>query len=379
MKYISCVLLVLLFASCKKTQGDIEITGTANGVTFGNVIIRDQANTNVFRTDIERGKFKVKEFLQYSGYYKFLFASSATKGTNREVEVYLEPGTYTVNIDQKKINDYPTITSSSQIQTQLSAYYTIIDTMRHQSRQKVISINNKMKSINGEDIKATSDIGAISKLQEEELKANQVDELEGFKTFMAKYPDNEVAAHIMKSLDYQDDPVAYYQLFQKFSDAAKSSDDGKELDEKLQQLSKLAPGSPAPNIDGMTNDGKYINFKAMHKKIILLDFWRSSDGTSRDNHEKIITQLSQLSDKGFGVVSVSFDTDKEKWLSAVSADKMDWPQITDLKGDDSANGPTWGIKSIPSYYLIDGDGKIVSRINDFADVPAAVDDYLKKH
>ncbi|HWZ34528.1 MAG TPA: thioredoxin family protein, partial [Mucilaginibacter sp.] len=115
------------------------------------------------------------------------------------------------------------------------------------------------------------------------------------------------------------------------------------------------------------------------KKIILLDFWRSSNGSSRDNHAQIISQLLPLTDKGLGIVSVSFDIDQDKWLSAIKRDRMNWLQVSDLKGDDSPNGPTWGIKSIPAYYLIDGQGKIVARIADFSDVPTAVNEYLSKH
>jgi peroxiredoxin len=381
MKYISIVFLVFLFASCKRSQGDIEIIGTAPGVNYGNVIIRDQSKAVAFRTDVEAGKFNIKAFLQTPGYYKMLYASRATKGGSREIELYLEAGTYNINIDQDKINDYPAISSSSEIQTELSAYNAVRDSLRHEARQKAIAINNQMKGVNkgDDDVKTGSEMDTISKLQSAELKANRVDEMNVFNAFMAKYPDNEIAAHLLKSLDYQNDPVGYYKLFQKFSPAAQNSDDGKELEKKLTELSKLAPGSPAPAISGTTPDGKELDIKALKKKIILLDFWRSSNGSSRDNHQQIITQLLQLTPKGFGVVSVSFDTDKDRWTSAIALDKMNWPQLSDLKGDDSPNGVTWGIKSIPTYFLLDGDGKIIARIADFADVPLAVDAYMKKH
>ncbi|MCC8424687.1 TlpA disulfide reductase family protein [Mucilaginibacter sp. UR6-11] len=380
MKYISFLFLLLVFASCKHMQGDIEINGIAKGVTYGNVIIKDQANTNIFRADIEAGKFNIKSYLQYAGYYKMLYASKATKGGSREIEVYLEPGTYTIDINQDKINDYPLITSSSETQTQLSAYNNVRDSLRHEARQRAIAINNQMRGVNSDNgVKSMSDLDTLNKLQTAELKANQVDEMNVFNAFMAKYPDNEIAAHLLKALDYQNDPVGYYKLFQKFSPVARNSDDGKQLEVKLKELSKLAPGSPAPAITGTTPDGRELDIKAMKKKIFLLDFWRSSNGSSRDNHQQIITQLLQLKPKGFDVVSISFDTDKDKWLAAVKSDKMDWTQLSDLKGDDSPNGATWGIKSIPAYFLLDGGGKIIARIADFADVPAAVDEYMKKH
>jgi peroxiredoxin len=379
MKYISFILLVMLFASCKSSQGDITITGSVPGVLYGNLLIKDMAGNTMTTADISNGKFSIKDYIQVPGYYKAQYSFKETKGTMREIELYLEQGDYQIKIDPLKVNDYPTITSSSQLQTQLSEYYTINDTVRYQARQKVINMNNRIKELDAIDPKTMEQLNEISRLQRDELKYNQVDGFVAFKLFMEKYPDNAVAAHILKGLDYQNEPATYYKMFQEFSSAAKASDDGKELESKLGALSRLAPGSPAPDVAGTTPDGKTINFKAMGKKVIVLDFWRSSNGSSRDNHAQIISQLLQLTGKGLGVVSVSFDTDKDKWLSAVKADRMNWTQVSDLKGDDSPNGAIWGIKSIPAYYLIDGQGKIISRVAEFADVPAAVDSYLEKH
>lgn len=381
MKYVCVVFLALLFTACKHSQsGQIEITGTADGVNFGNVVIRDQGNTPVFRADITAGKFQMKEILQYAGYYKMIYSSAATRGGTREVEVYLEPGTYAIDIDQQKINDYPYITASSPLQTQLSAFNAIRDTARHEAHNKAIDITKQMREISDADIKSTSQIGRINELQSKQLQANRIDEFAVFKEFMSKYPDNAIAGHLMKSLPYQDDPVAYYAIFNKFSSLAKNSDDGKDLEVKLKGLTKLAPGSPAPAIAGTTPDGKPLDIKALHKKIILLDFWRSTNGSSRDNHEELIkTLLPQLSHKGFGVVSVSLDTDQIKWHQAIKADGMDWIQISDLKGDESPNAATWGIKSIPTYYLLEGNGKIIARIPEFVEINAAISDYLSKH
>ncbi|WP_345102582.1 TlpA disulfide reductase family protein [Mucilaginibacter panaciglaebae] len=379
MKYLSFILFIVLFVSCKNNQGDLSITGTAPGVLYGNLLIKDLAGNTMIAADITNGKFSIKDYIQVPGYYKMQYSFKETKGTMREVELYLEQGDYKIDIDPQKINDYPTITSTSQLQTQLSEYNAINDTLRHQARQKVLALNKQIKEINDTDIKTMDQLSASSQLQREELKYNQNDGFAAFKIFMDKYPDNGVAAHIMKSLNYQNDPATYYKIFQEFSSAAKNTEDGKELESKLSKLSILAPGSPAPDIAGNTPDGKPLNVKAMKKKIILLDFWRSSNGSSRDNHAEMISQLLQLENQGLGIVSISFDTDRDKWLSAVKADRMNWTQISDLKGDDSPNGPIWGIKSIPAYYLIDGQGKIVARIAEFADVHAAIEDYLKKH
>jgi peroxiredoxin len=378
MKYVAFIFAALLFAACNRSQGDIEFTGTAPGVTGGKVVISDQANTKIYEADIANGKFAIsKRFLLYSGYYKLLW--SANGGTTQKDEIYLQPGAYTIKLDTVKKNNYPLITSSSKIQNQLSAYYAIADSFKAVSRKTVVAINAQMQNVQNQVLHPGEYTSRINKMQDDELNANRVDNLAIFNTFMQKYPDNEIAAHLMLKADYQSDPVSFYKLFQKFSEAARNSDEGKQLDSTLKQLTKLAVGGVAPALSGTTPDGKKADIKALNKKIILLDFWRSGNTTDHENHQQISKYLAELSDKGFGIISVSLDTQRDKWLDALQADNMSWPQISDLKGDDSPNVASWSITTIPLYYLLDGQGHIIKRGIAIGDVEQAVNDYLQKH
>lgn len=380
MKYIYLLFAALLFAGCNHSQGDIEFDGTAPGVDFGHVSVLDHSFSNtIFRTDIQSGKFTLgKRFLQYSGYYNLSYTSNS--GPSQAVEIYLEPGKYNVKLDFINLNNYPVITSSSKLQTELSAYHAVADSIIGNQRKVVVALNDKIKALKDRLLRPGEYSAIAGDLQDQEMRANQVDELSIFEAFMKKYPDNEIAAHLMLKLRYQNDPVAYYKSFQKFSAAAKSTDEGKELESKLQQLTKLAGGGDAPEIKGTTPDGKTVDITALNKKIILLDFWRSGTALSRDNHSKMIGQLlPEFGSKGLGIVSVSLDDDRDKWLGALALDKMSWPQLSDLKGDDSPNADNWGIKSIPTYYLLDGQGKIIAHISEFGSIDNAITEYLAKH
>jgi len=378
MKYIYLIFVASLFASCNRSQGDVEISGTAKGINFGHVMVRDPANNTIIKTDIDGGKFNTgKYFLQYPGYFKLMYSSGST--ATRKIDIYLEPGSYTIAIDQQKINDYPHITSSSKIQNELSAYNVMVDSAANAVHQKVVAINAQLNGPENKVYMPGEYTALANKLLADEQKANRIDLLNVLTAFINKYPESVAAAHIMLQMDYQNNPVEYYKIYQKLSPDAKNSDDGKELGAKLQELAKLAPGASVP-IAGTTPDGKGLNIKAINKKVILLDLWRSSNGSSRDNHGQLISALlPKFGSKGFGVISVSLDTEKDKWLAAIQSDKMDWPQLSDLKGDDSPNAAAWGIKSIPTYYLLDGEGHIIKRVTEFNDVAAAVNDYLKNH
>lgn len=379
MKYTCLIFIILLFTACSHSQGDIELAGIANGVNFGNVSVNDVSNITVYKTRIQSGKFTFgKQFLQSSGYYKLAYTLGGA--ATRHVDIYLEPGTYTVSLDQQKINNYPLITSSSKRQNQLSAYYAIADSVNAEARKKVIALNTKINGLKDQLLKPGEYTVLAANLRTQELKANEVDELNIFNIFMKKYPDNEVAAHLMLQMDYQDDAVGYYKMFENFSSSAKNSNDGKELESKLKPLVKMTTGELAPVIAGTTPDAKTLNIKDLNKKIILLDFWRSTNGSSRDNHQQMITDLlPQYDNGGLEIISVSLDTEKGKWLAAIAHDKMNWPQLSDLKGDDSPNAENWVIKSIPSYYLLDGRGRIIKHVSAYNDVAAVINNYLKYH
>ena len=73
----------------------------------------------------------------------------------------------------------------------------------------------------------------------------------------------------------------------------------------------------------------------------------------------VVANYKKYREKGFNVVGISFDKQKEPWLAAVKKLGMEWPQLSDLKGWESIAGQTYGIRSIPANMLLDEYGRIV--------------------
>ena len=71
--------------------------------------------------------------------------------------------------------------------------------------------------------------------------------------------------------------------------------------------------------------------------------------------------LIDFKDKGFDILGVSFDTNRENWLKAIEDDKLIWHQVSDLRGWASAAGKLYGINSIPHTILLDPDGVIIAK------------------
>jgi peroxiredoxin len=66
-------------------------------------------------------------------------------------------------------------------------------------------------------------------------------------------------------------------------------------------------------------------------------------------------------DKGLNVLSVSLDNKKELWEKAIEEDDLPWTHVSDLKGFKNNVAILYGVKLIPTNYLIGPDGKIIAK------------------
>ena len=66
-------------------------------------------------------------------------------------------------------------------------------------------------------------------------------------------------------------------------------------------------------------------------------------------------------DKGFDILGVSLDRDKERWLQAIQQDGLVWNHVSDLKGWQNDVAQRYGVSSIPHTVLVDREGRIIAR------------------
>ena len=184
----------------------------------------------------------------------------------------------------------------------------------------------------------------------------------------------------MAQIDYKKDPVTYSAIYQKFTTEQKNTDDGKAEGDDLGQLMKLAEGAPAPKISGKTLDGKPFDKSSVSgKKVILVEFWQSDNEVSNINHTKLLdAYIDILANKNFGIISVSLDTKRDAWVSAIQKGKLPWIQVSDLQGQTSNNMIDWAVSTIPTYDLVDGNWHIIKRDIDFNDLYDEINKDLKK-
>ena len=137
----------------------------------------------------------------------------------------------------------------------------------------------------------------------------------------------------------------------------------KELNGQVATLEATEVGNPAPDFAFDDPDGKPIKLSDIYKqnKVTMIDFWASWCGPCRAANPTITKVYSQYKDKGFGIFGVSFDTSKENWIKAIADDGLVWPNVSDLKGWESAASSLYCIRYIPQNVFVDADGTIIGK------------------
>lgn len=143
-------------------------------------------------------------------------------------------------------------------------------------------------------------------------------------------------------------------------------------------------GNKAPELIGKSVDGKTIKLSDTRGKLVLLDFWAAWCPPCRRENPNVVRAYNQYKDKnftngkGFTVFSVSLDRTADAWKKAIADDKLAWPyHISDLKGWYSKYAALYGVRSIPTNFLLNENGVIVARDLRGPALEAALDKYAK--
>lgn len=180
-------------------------------------------------------------------------------------------------------------------------------------------------------------------------------------SFIRKYPKNKVSIYLLgkaSSLSY----LQVKELNTLIDTSLNKTFEAKSVKSLLNQLEKSnnsSIGVAFPNFILRDSSGNQLDTKQFKGKYTLIVCWASWCKSCRTEHPDLNVLYKKYKDKGFEMVGVSFDKDKQKWKQAIAKDQLHWIQAIDPDAFEGEMARYYAIDAIPANFLLDKEGKII--------------------
>ncbi len=349
MKNISLMLILAAFlASCGGPAGDgFTLTGSVQGIDTGWVYLQKKEADNWVTADsakLDKGRFSFSGKVAMPEMWHVSLMDNEIM-----VPVFMENAAIEMAI-------FPDSLDKS----------TVAGSATHQVFREYVALNDavsvRMDSVYGawKEAKETGDSAAMARLDsvsgclDTEMKTVLVD-------FIRSHPNTVVAPYLVMRNSWQFELPELEEMVTVLDTSLNASMYMQALSKRVDILRSVAIGQVAPDFEMSDTAGNPVKLSSMKGSVLLVDFWASWCGPCRAENPHVVKAWQKFHKKGFDILGVSFDQNREKWLGAIAQDKLTWMQVSDLKGWGNEAGKVYGINSIPANVLLDKDQKIIAR------------------
>jgi thiol-disulfide isomerase/thioredoxin len=195
-----------------------------------------------------------------------------------------------------------------------------------------------------------------------DFAAVQKEWLENLEKFVTEFPEAEDAPEALSQL-------AIGMEFTGKEDAART-----HYSKLTESFPQSAPARRAQGaIDRLDLVGKSITLRGaelrrgtvdlqqFRGKVVLVDYWATTCDPWKQDLPRLKELYAKYHRKGFEIISVSLDSEKTDVTKFVQSAAISWPVIFEPGALDSPLALQYGILALPTQFLVDADGKVVSR------------------
>ena len=179
--------------------------------------------------------------------------------------------------------------------------------------------------------------------------------------FINKNPDSIISASILSGYASSWGKDTSTILYDKLSVKNKATDYGKNILEFITLNKDIKVGDKYIDFSEQNIDGKTIRLSDFNGKVTLLEFWGSWCGPCREGNPSLVKTYHEFKNKGFDILGVAADDNKELWIQAVRKDHLSWQNVSELKGDRDKAALIYGVSYYPTNFLIDRNGIIIAK------------------
>ena len=181
------------------------------------------------------------------------------------------------------------------------------------------------------------------------------------KDFVINHPTSFVSPLVLASLINNMSLLEMEPLISAMSPDVTKTKIARELTLRIEAFKSVQPGKKAPDFTLPDVNGKPVSLSSLiGPKALLIDFWAAWCGPCRNENPNVVMVYQKFHKKGFEIIGVSLDRNKEDWTAAINEDKLTWNHVSDLKYFDCAAAGLYAVNSIPANFLLDKDGIIVA-------------------
>jgi len=183
--------------------------------------------------------------------------------------------------------------------------------------------------------------------------------------FMRMAPEDERAVRLVSSvadnetLSDETRISLYRSVIAKFPNARGVG----YLSGKVRQIESIGKPFELAFSDAIT--GREISMSDLRGKVVVIDFWATWCGPCVAEMPKVKELYERYHDQGLEIIGVSLDQPEDKGglekLRAFCKEReIPWPQYYQGNYWNSEFSTSWGINSIPSVFLVDKQGNLVT-------------------